>query len=80
MGERISGHPVGCNWTAVHMVSSAVSVVVPMLLDCVDRHWPVLVLSVCLRLANTALMLLYFLVLLVWSTLIHIAINVLTPL
>ena len=60
VGERISGHPVGCNWTAVHMVSSAVSVVVPMLLDCVDRHWPVLVLSVCLRLASTALMLLYF--------------------
>jgi len=58
-----------------YSASSAVSVVVPMLLDCVDRHWSVLVLSVCLRLANTALMPLYFLVLPVWSTLNHITID-----
>jgi len=80
VGERISGHPVGCNWTSVHVASSTVSVVVPMLLNCVDRHWPVLVLSVCLMLASTALMLLYFHFLPVWPTLTHIAINVFTPL
>ena len=59
----------------MHVVSSALSMVISMLLDCIDRHRPGVVLSVRLRIASTVLMPLFFHI---SADLAHINTNMLT--